>query len=51
MNVKFLNNTSKWQMEFNSAFKGLKAFSSIAAILPSYPFSEPELGALSSAAL
>jgi hypothetical protein len=23
MNVKFLNNTSKWQMEFNSAFKGL----------------------------
>jgi hypothetical protein len=26
MNVKFLNNTSKWQMEFNSAFKGLKLF-------------------------
>jgi hypothetical protein len=25
MNVKFPNNTSKWQMEFNSAFKGLKA--------------------------
>jgi hypothetical protein len=24
MNVKFPNNTSKWQMEFNSAFKGLK---------------------------
>jgi hypothetical protein len=23
MNVKFPNNTSKWQMEFNSAFKGL----------------------------
>jgi hypothetical protein len=23
MNVKFHNNTSKWQMEFNSAFKGL----------------------------
>jgi hypothetical protein len=23
MNVKFRNNTSKWQMEFNSAFKGL----------------------------
>jgi hypothetical protein len=22
-NVKFPNNTSKWQMEFNSAFKGL----------------------------
>jgi hypothetical protein len=25
MNVKFPNNTSKWQMEFNSAFKGLIA--------------------------
>jgi protein-disulfide isomerase len=24
MNVKFPNNTSKWQMEFNSEFKGLK---------------------------
>jgi NAD-dependent SIR2 family protein deacetylase len=24
MNVKFPNNTSKWQMEFNSAFKELK---------------------------
>jgi hypothetical protein len=24
MNVKFPNNTSKWQMEFNSAFKGLR---------------------------
>jgi hypothetical protein len=23
MNVKYPNNTSKWQMEFNSAFKGL----------------------------
>jgi hypothetical protein len=23
MNVKFPNNTRKWQMEFNSAFKGL----------------------------
>jgi hypothetical protein len=23
LNVKFPNNTSKWQMEFNSAFKGL----------------------------
>jgi hypothetical protein len=23
MNVKSPNNTSKWQMEFNSAFKGL----------------------------
>jgi hypothetical protein len=23
MNVKFPNSTSKWQMEFNSAFKGL----------------------------
>jgi hypothetical protein len=23
MNVKFPNNTSKWQMEFNSEFKGL----------------------------
>jgi hypothetical protein len=23
-NVKFPNNTSKWQMAFNSAFKGLK---------------------------
>jgi hypothetical protein len=23
MNVKFPNNTSKWQNEFNSAFKGL----------------------------
>jgi hypothetical protein len=23
MNVKFPNNTNKWQMEFNSAFKGL----------------------------
>jgi hypothetical protein len=23
MNVKFPNNTSKWQMGFNSAFKGL----------------------------
>jgi hypothetical protein len=23
MNVKFPNNTSKWQLEFNSAFKGL----------------------------
>jgi hypothetical protein len=23
MNVKFPNNTSKWQIEFNSAFKGL----------------------------
>jgi hypothetical protein len=27
LNVKFPNNTSKWQMEFNSAFKGLKQFS------------------------
>jgi hypothetical protein len=26
MNVKFPNNTSKWQIEFNSAFKGLKHF-------------------------
>jgi hypothetical protein len=25
MNVKFPNNTSKWQMEFNSEFKGLMA--------------------------
>ena len=25
MNVKSPNNTSKWQMGFNSAFKGLKA--------------------------
>jgi hypothetical protein len=25
MNVKFPNNTSKWQMEFNSEFKGLIA--------------------------
>jgi hypothetical protein len=24
MNVKFPNNTSKWQMEFNSEFKGLR---------------------------
>jgi hypothetical protein len=24
INVKSPNNTSKWQMEFNSAFKGLK---------------------------
>jgi hypothetical protein len=24
MSVKFPNNTIKWQMEFNSAFKGLK---------------------------
>jgi hypothetical protein len=24
MNVKFPNNTNKWQMEFNSAFKGLR---------------------------
>jgi hypothetical protein len=24
MNVKFPNNTSKWQMEFNSELKGLK---------------------------
>jgi hypothetical protein len=23
MNVKFANNTSKWQIEFNSEFKGL----------------------------
>jgi cytochrome c oxidase subunit 1 len=23
MNVKFANNTNKWQIEFNSAFKGL----------------------------
>jgi hypothetical protein len=23
MNLKFPNNTSKWQIEFNSAFKGL----------------------------
>jgi hypothetical protein len=27
MNVKFPNNTNKWQMEFNSAFKGLKLLS------------------------
>jgi hypothetical protein len=26
INVKSLNNTSKWQMGFNSAFKGLKGF-------------------------
>jgi hypothetical protein len=26
INVKSLNNTSKWQMGFNSAFKGLKNF-------------------------
>jgi hypothetical protein len=26
MNVKFPNNTSKWQMEFNSAFKGLRNY-------------------------
>jgi hypothetical protein len=31
MNVKFPNNTSKWQMEFNSAFKGL-IFSDISRI-------------------
>jgi hypothetical protein len=24
INVKFPNNISKWQVEFNSAFKGLK---------------------------
>jgi hypothetical protein len=24
INVKFANNTSKWQMEFNSAFKGFR---------------------------
>jgi hypothetical protein len=27
MNVKSPNNISKWQMEFNSAFKGLMRFS------------------------
>jgi hypothetical protein len=26
INVKSPNNTSKWQMGFNSAFKGLKQF-------------------------
>jgi hypothetical protein len=26
MNVKSPNNTSKWQMGFNSAFKGLKVY-------------------------
>jgi hypothetical protein len=26
INVKILNNTSKWQLEFNSAFKGLKYY-------------------------
>jgi hypothetical protein len=26
MNVKSPNNTSKWQMGFNSAFKGLKTY-------------------------
>jgi hypothetical protein len=26
MNVKSPNNTSKWQMRFNSAFKGLKGY-------------------------
>jgi hypothetical protein len=28
MNVKFPNNTSKWQMGFNSAFKGLSKIKS-----------------------
>jgi hypothetical protein len=26
INVKYPNNVSKWQMGFNSAFKGLKSF-------------------------
>jgi hypothetical protein len=26
MNVKFANNTSKWQIEYNSEFKGLKRY-------------------------
>jgi len=29
INVKSPNNTSKWQMEFNSAFKGLKPYTAI----------------------
>jgi hypothetical protein len=31
MNVKSPNNTSKWQMEFNSAFKGLMHVGNLSA--------------------
>jgi hypothetical protein len=33
MNIKFPNNTSKWQMEFNSAFKGLNTAQHVLGIL------------------
>jgi hypothetical protein len=32
MNVKFPNNTSKLQMEFNSAFKGLRCMGTIHSV-------------------
>jgi hypothetical protein len=34
INVKSPNNTSKWQMGFNSAFKGLKVGSKLLGFLP-----------------
>jgi hypothetical protein len=42
MNVKFPNNTSKWQMEFNSAFKGLIILSFTAAE-PKHPKELPKI--------
>jgi hypothetical protein len=38
MNVKFPNNTSKWEMEFNSAFKGLMLQQSLTYITQNYVF-------------
>jgi hypothetical protein len=32
LNVKFPNNTSKWQMEFNSVFKGLNEWVDVKTI-------------------
>jgi hypothetical protein len=36
INVKSPNNTSKWQMGFNSAFKGLNPICHLLAVLGAY---------------
>jgi hypothetical protein len=43
MNVKFLNNTSKWQMIFNSAFKGLNFKLGMAEVRQTPSLHEPNL--------
>jgi len=42
INVKFPNNTSKWQMGFNSVVKGLSLASSSAPLKPIMNYGENE---------